>query len=211
MKVLNNVIASELRKYLVEGQISLGIMYSLYKHIKSESDPTQIIYNAKTLMGDIETIVKELKIDKTAGNYSLVLLTVLLSGLGVIFEEGSLFTPIDDDRDVKFNALYNECKTLNINKLEDLKLCIVMGALSESLVAEIMIKNAEDVNNIDEENIIGMSQWETIYNIAFKGDDNLKHILLEIGECIRAHTKHRNIDMYAQGILYENMKTYHMI
>jgi hypothetical protein len=86
-----------------------------------------------------------------------------------------------------------------------------MGALSESLITELMIQNAEDVNNTDEENIIGMSQWETIYNIAFKGDDNLKHILLEIGECIRAHTKHRNIDMYAQGILYENMKTYHMI
>lgn len=86
-----------------------------------------LVYNAKTLMKDIEKIVKEVSPKK----YNLEVLDIILNGLSVTYEYDSLFYNLNKDKQEKFNILYNELFTKKdkIIRLPEVYSILINGGL----------------------------------------------------------------------------------
>lgn len=217
MKVLNNVVASDIRMFLMEDNRSLAKLMTLEKYLASETGG--IIYNAKTLMKDIEKIVSEVQYNKR----NLEILNILLEGLGVVYEEDSLFYKLGEDKEKKFNILYDEIFSKKIKPESEIGRVLVSGALSISFVAELLIKDAIDIENKDEPNLLLMSKWNNLFKmylnkeiISEEYDEYVTEymtLLSEIGECVLDNLKldMLNISKESKDLLFQNLRLYKMV
>lgn len=188
MKVLNNIVVNDIRMFLTDQTISIGRLHSLEKYLATEVGG--LVYNAKTLMKDIEKIVKEVSPKK----YNLEVLDIILNGLSVTYEYDSLFYNLNKDKQEKFNILYNELFTKKdkIIRLPEVYSILINGGLSISFIAEMLITDAKDLQNLDEKNLDNLRKWDYIYNTYFKHSlDNptLAAIIDNIYPCISDHKK----------------------
>lgn len=207
MKVLNNVVANDIRLFLMDTRVSIGRLHSLCKYIGSELGG--LVYNAQTLMVDIDKIVNDLPVKS---KYNMEILNILLSGLGIIYTEDSVFYEIDKDKEGMFNVIYNETLNKNINKVPELTKTLIHGGISVSYIAELIINDAMDITNQNDETLLEMSKWDAIYTNVIKDDEEYTELLAEVGECILDHLKIRkDLSKESKDLVYKNARLYKMI
>lgn len=207
MKVLNNVVANDIRLFLMDTRVSIGRLNSLCKYIGSELGG--LVYNAHTLMGDIDKIVNDLP---SKSKYNMEILNILLSGLGIIYPEGSVFCEIDKDKESMFNVIYNETLNKNISRVPELTKTLIHGGISVSYVTELIINDAIDIKNENDGTLLEMSKWDTIYTNVIKDNEDYNQLLSAIGECILDHLKIRtDLSKESKDLVFKNARLYKMI
>lgn len=211
MLCLNNTVANDLRAFVrSEGnKVSIGGLVAMYNYINSEAGG--LIYNAKTLMHDIDKIVTETGLKPKDMGYPIKILNCLLYGLDIIPEEDSVFYELDSNKGDRFEVLFKESMRPDYKKYPEILKVIVKGALSESLVSQILIDIAKDPEYKNTEATLLFKRWDTIYDNIFKNNPDYSHYLVEIGECTIEHMKHMKLTHTQKNSVYENMRVYKMI
>ncbi len=160
-------------------------------------------------MVDIDKIVNDLPVKS---KYNMEILNILLSGLGIIYTEDSVFYEIDKDKEGMFNVIYNETLNKNINKVPELTKTLIHGGISVSYIAELIINDAMDITNQNDETLLEMSKWDAIYTNVIKDDEEYTELLAEVGECILDHLKIRkDLSKESKDLVYKNARLYKMI
>lgn len=210
MLCLNNIVAKDLRLFLQEEKVTIGGLVSMYNYISSETGG--LIYNAKTLMRDIDKIVMETGTKIENMRYPVRVLNCLLYGLDIIPEEDSVFYKIDNDKAARFEVLYKEALAVkSYSRYPEILKTVVKGALSESFLAELIIEDAKDEKNENQEVLDRFRKWDMIYDHIFKNNPEYAHYLLETGECIQEYLKHVVLTHKEKDTVYSNMRIYKMI
>lgn len=217
MKVLNNVVAGDIRMFLMSPEAHIGKLVSLEKFLASETG--ELVYNAKVLMVDIEKIVSEIRYNEK----NLKILNILLNGLGVIYAEDSLFYKLGKNKKEDFLILYDLIFSKKIRPESEIGIVLVKGALNVSFITELLIEDARDILNVNDENLILMSKWDNFFKMylnkeVISADESgeveaYKEILTYIGECILDHLKfiEPKLQKESLDILFQNMRLYKMI
>lgn len=220
MKTINNETASIIQEFLENHKkVDIKEVKQIYEHIYSESG--ELIYNSHLVMTDIDKILENVQryTNMELCKYHMTILAILFEGCGIYPPEGSPFYEVSNNKDYKVKILAKEADDIMSTKCVPFIETFVKGSYTASIIANIIINDALDITNTDDDELNKMREFDQIYNKIFKSklmEHRLDDLLVDTGACVHAtvNIKYKSklakskLSESSMDIIYKTLENY---